>query len=102
MSAEHAQAARAPPRRPTQRLGRLLTWSRGCCKHQGVRSPRRQQEFGVDEQQLVDDLELLFVCGTPGADARELIDAQWDGGHVYLGNADDIAPADAPDASTRP
>ena len=47
--------------------------------------------LGVSEDQVVEDLELLFVCGTPGYGHAELIDAQWDSGHIYLDNADDIA-----------
>ena len=34
------------------------------------RSRRPPREFGVSTEQLVEDLELLFVCGTPGTDAR--------------------------------
>ena len=48
-------------------------------------------EFGISEQQLVKDLELLFVCGTPGHLPDDLIEAEWDDGHVYLNNADTIA-----------
>ena len=54
------------------------------------------REFGVEQDQVVEDLELLFVCGTPGYGHAELIDAQWDSGHIYLDNADDIAAPDAP------
>ena len=39
----------------------------------------------------MDDLELLFVCGTPGHMPDELIDAEWEGGRVFLDNADTIA-----------
>ena len=41
--------------------------------------------------QLEADLELLFVCGTPGHMPDDLIEAEWEGGRVYLGNADTIA-----------
>ena len=37
------------------------------------------------------DLELLFVCGTPGHMPDDLIEAEWEGGRVFLGNADTIA-----------
>lgn len=75
----------------TQRLGRLLDMVPWLLRHRGVAVAEAAAEFGVSEQQIVDDLELLFVCGTPGYGHGELIDAQWDSGHIYLDNADDIA-----------
>jgi proteasome accessory factor C len=60
-------------------------------QHPGVEIAEAAAEFGVSRQQIEDDLELLFVCGTPGGSHAELIDAQWDTGHIYLSNADDIA-----------
>lgn len=75
----------------TQRLGRLLDMVPWLLHHRGVSVVDAAREFGVTEQQLVDDLELLFVCGTPGYGHAELIDAQWESGHIYLDNADDIA-----------
>ncbi|WP_121032183.1 helix-turn-helix transcriptional regulator [Terracoccus luteus] len=85
-----SQPARAPET-ATQRLGRLLDMVPWLLRHRGVALGDAAREFGVSEQQIVDDLELLFVCGTPGYGHSELIDAQWDTGHIYLDNADDIA-----------
>jgi predicted DNA-binding transcriptional regulator YafY len=48
-------------------------------------------EFGIDQRQLVKDLELLFVCGLPGHMPDDLIEADWESGKVYLANADAIA-----------
>ena len=47
--------------------------------------------FGSPRSQLVKDLELLFVCGTPGHFPDDLIDASWDSGRVFLSNADAIS-----------
>ena len=60
-------------------------------QHRGVPLEDAAAEFRVSIEQVVEDLELLFVCGTPGYGHAELIDASWETGHVYLDNADDIA-----------
>ena len=91
MSSSRRSAARRPPETATQRLGRLLDMVPWLLQHRGVPISEAAREFGVDEEQVVEDLELLFVCGTPGYGHAELIDAQWDSGHIYLDNADDIA-----------
>ena len=75
----------------TQRLGRLLDMVPWLLRHQGVSIEEAASEFGLTSAQIESDLELLFVCGTPGYTHAELIDAQWDDGHIYLANADDIA-----------
>jgi proteasome accessory factor C len=75
----------------TQRLERLLGMVPWLLQHRGVSVAEAAREFGVTEQQIDDDLNLLFVCGTPGHSHAELIDAQWDTGYIYLDNADDIA-----------
>jgi proteasome accessory factor C len=59
--------------------------------HQGVPIEDAAAEFGVSTDQLVADLELLFVCGTPGGMPDDLIEADWEDGRVFLGNADYIA-----------
>ena len=84
-------AARPAPETATQRLQRLLSMVPWLLQHPGVSVAEAAAEFGVTEQQIDDDLNLLFVCGTPGGTHAELIDAQWEDGHIYLSNADDIA-----------
>ena len=66
-------------------------WCPTSSRARASRWPRRPREFGITEEELVKDLELLFVCGTPGHMPDDLIDAEWDDGHVYLRNADTIA-----------
>ncbi|GAA5034598.1 WYL domain-containing protein [Terrabacter aeriphilus] len=90
-AARTTRAARKPVETATQRLGRLLDMVPWLLQHRGVPVDEAAAEFGVSQEQLVEDLELLFVCGTPGYGHAELIDAQWDSGYVYLDNADDIA-----------
>ena len=91
MSDTRRAAARRAPETATQRLGRLLDMVPWLLQHRGVPIADAAREFAVSEEQIVEDLELLFVCGTPGYGHAELIDAQWDSGHIYLDNADDIA-----------
>lgn len=82
---------RTSPETATQRLGRLLDLVPWLLRNPGVSIEAAATEFGVTPAQVESDLELLFVCGTPGYTHSELIDAQWDDGHIYLANADDIA-----------
>ncbi|MDC5697442.1 WYL domain-containing protein [Intrasporangium calvum] len=75
----------------TQRLSRLLDLVPWLLRHEGVGVEETAREFGISPAQVESDLELLFLCGTPGYTHAELIDAQWEDGHIYLANADDIA-----------
>jgi proteasome accessory factor C len=82
---------RQPAESATTRLSRLLDMVPWLLAHQGVPLEEAAAEFGVTIDQLVADLELLFVCGTPGGMPDDLIEADWEDGRVYVGNADYIA-----------
>ena len=92
-----ARRVRAPPagRHVTaasaERLSRAAGDGAVAAAPAGRRLARRPRHFGITERQLVDDLELLFVCGTPGHLPDDLIEADWEAGEVYLGNADAIS-----------
>lgn len=75
----------------TQRLSRLLAMVPWLLRRQGVPLQEAARHFGISEAQLVKDLELLFVCGTPGHLPGDLIEADWESGNVYLDNADTIS-----------
>jgi proteasome accessory factor C len=60
-------------------------------ERQGVPLKDAARHFGISEPELVKDLELLFVCGTPGHMPDDLIAADWESGKVYLDNADAIS-----------
>ena len=75
----------------TSRLGRLLTMVPWLLNRQGIDLARAADELGVSEDQVVDDLQLLFVCGLPGHYPDDLIDASWEDGRVFVSNADTIA-----------
>jgi len=50
----------------TSRLSRLLTMVPWLLNRQGIEIEEAAREFGVSPEQMEADLELLFVCGTPG------------------------------------
>lgn len=75
----------------TSRLSRLLTMVPWLLQRPGVPVPEAARHFGITERQLIKDLELLFVCGRPGHLPDDLIEAEWESGGIYLGNADTIA-----------
>ena len=74
--------------RPAVPAARLVPYLVG---RQGIPLAEAAAEFGISQAQLVKDLELLFVCGTPGHLPDDLIDVDWDDGNVFLSNADPIA-----------
>jgi proteasome accessory factor C len=60
-------------------------------KRQGIEIEEAAREFDVTPDQIETDLALLFLCGTPGGYHGDLIEAEWESGRVYLGNADTIS-----------
>jgi predicted DNA-binding transcriptional regulator YafY len=74
-----------------ERLSRLLAMVPWLLRRQGVGLDEAARHFDISQTQLVRDLELLFVCGTPGHLPDDLIEADWESGQVFLGNADPIA-----------
>lgn len=75
----------------TARVARLLTMVPWLLAHQGVTIEDAAVEFGMTPAALERDLTLLFLCGTPGGMPDDLIEAEWETGRIYLGNADTIA-----------
>lgn len=75
----------------SERLTRLLALVPYLLSHQGIPLADAARDAGVSERQLEKDLELLFVCGLPGHMPDDLIEADWETGRVFLGNADTIA-----------
>ena len=75
----------------TARLSRLLTMVPWLLARQGVDVDVAAAQFGVSREQLESDLALLFVCGTPGHLPDDLIEADWEDGQIYVGNAEAIS-----------
>lgn len=84
------QASRRVPESATDRLARLLTMVPWLVNRQGIDLEAAAAGLGVSVTQLESDLELLFLCGY-GQMPDELIDARWEGGRVFVTNADAIA-----------
>jgi proteasome accessory factor C len=74
----------------TARLARLLTMVPWLLNRQGIDVHQAADDLGVSVEQLEADLNLLFLCGY-GQMPDELIEADWEGGKVFVGNADAIA-----------
>ena len=75
----------------TARLSRLLALVPYLLARPGARVSDVAAAFGIDERKLIDDLQLLFVCGLPGHLPDDLIEASFEGGVIHLANADTIA-----------
>ena len=78
------------PETATARLSRLLTMVPWLVNRQGIDLDRAAAELGISVTQLETDLRLLYLCGY-GQMPDELIDAQWEGGRVFVTNAETIA-----------
>jgi proteasome accessory factor C len=74
----------------TNRLTRLLTMVPWLVNRQGIELEEAAQGLGVTVEQLESDLNLLFLCGY-GQMPDELIEADWEEGRVFVGNADTIS-----------
>ncbi len=83
-------SSRPVPETATTRLARLLTMVPWLVNRQGIHLDEAAAGLGVTPAQLEADLNLLFLCGY-GQMPDELIDARWEGGRVYVSNAEAIA-----------
>ncbi len=72
-------------------LGRLLALIPWLLARPGVSVDEAAAEFGVTPKQLERDLELAFMCGLPGHLPNDLIEVDFEGGRIHVGNADTIA-----------
>jgi proteasome accessory factor C len=65
-------------------LARLLNLVPYLHSRPGIAIAAAAADLGVSEQQLRDDLELLWVCGLPGYGPGDLIDMAFDGDRVTV------------------
>jgi len=72
-------------------LSRLLALIPWLLARPGVTVDAAAAEFGVTPHQLERDLELAFMCGLPGHMPNDLIEVDFEGGRIHVGNADTIA-----------
>ncbi len=73
-----------------QRTARLLNLVPFLSTHQGIEISTLSETFGVTEQQLIADLNTLWMCGLPGYTPLELIDLSFDSGSVTIWNAETL------------
>ena len=71
-----------------QRLARLLAVVPWVVAHDGPTVSEVCQRFGISEQELVADLNLLFMCGVYPYTPDALIEVDLDGGRVWVRFAD--------------
>ena len=74
----------------TSRLTRLLTMVPWLVNRQGIELDEAARGLDVSVEQLESDLNLLFLCGY-GQMPDELIEADWEEGRVFVGNAEAIS-----------
>mgnify|MGYP002653288801 CR=1 FL=1 len=74
----------------TSRVQRLLTMVPWLVSRQGIEISAAAAGLGISEEQLTKDLDLLFMCGY-GQMPDEMIEASYEGGRVFVTNADAIA-----------
>ena len=74
-----------------ERLTRLLSLVPYLDAHPGADLEETAAYFGIDAATLIDDLELPFVTGRPGHMPDDLIDATWDGGKIFISNAEEVS-----------
>ena len=73
-----------------ERLTRLLSLVPYLDAHPGADLEETAAYFGIDSDTLIDDLQLLFVTGRPGHMPDDLIDASWEGGQIFISNAEEV------------
>jgi proteasome accessory factor C len=71
-----------------RRLRRILLLLPYAIRHPGVSVDELARRFGASKQDLIDDLNLVFVCGLPGYGPGDLIDASLEDDRVYVTMAD--------------
>ena len=76
---------------PVGRIQRLLSLIPYVLKNQGVSLGELSEVFGASQAQLVNDLNLIFMCGQPDYTPADLIDVTIDDDRVYIRMADYFA-----------
>lgn len=73
---------------PIDKAARLLDLVPYISTHQGIALTDLASDFGIKEDELLDDLNTLWMCGLPGYTPLELIDLSFDSGYVSIRNAE--------------
>lgn len=74
-----------------RRLRRILVILPYAIRHPGVPIDELSARFGIRRADLIEDLDLVFVCGLPGYGPGDLIDVSLDEDRIYVRMADYFA-----------
>ena len=74
-----------------KRLGRILLMLPYAIQNPGVSVGELSKRFGVPKKEVIDDLNLVFLCGLPGYGPGDLIDVSFDDDRIYVDMADYFA-----------
>jgi proteasome accessory factor C len=80
-----------PAGKGAERLRRLLVWVPYVVQHPGTPVDELARLFRVSEDELLSELNLLFVSGVPPYGPGDLIDVQVEDGRVWIDMADYFA-----------
>ncbi|MFZ9927099.1 MAG: helix-turn-helix transcriptional regulator [Candidatus Nanopelagicaceae bacterium] len=72
------------------RVSRLLQLIPFLQANSGVSVDTTAKFFGITEEQLISDLNLIWLCGLPGYSHLELIDVSYDSGVISINNAETV------------
>ena len=67
-----------------QRVARALDLVPYVSEHPGIEIAELAKRFNTSEKQIIQDLELIFLCGLPGYTPYELIDLTYEDGVVTI------------------
>ena len=74
-----------------RRLSRILLMLPYAIQHPGVSVGELSKKFGVEKSEVMEDLQLVFLCGLPGYGPGDLIDVWFDDDRVEVRMADYFA-----------
>nr|WP_276545145.1 WYL domain-containing protein [Brachybacterium muris] len=76
-----------------EQLSRLISEASYVQSRSEVDLAELAEALGITQQQLITDLQVLFVCGDMGTGFEDLIEAEWEQGTVRVRNADPLRRA---------
>ncbi|HJR44478.1 MAG TPA: WYL domain-containing protein [Actinomycetota bacterium] len=78
----------AGPGRLGRRLSRILLLLPYAIQHPGTTVAELSRRFGVPKTELINDLNLVFLCGLPGYGPGDLIDVDFQDDRIFIHMAD--------------
>lgn len=78
------------PSSGTDRLSRLISLASYVMARGEVGTEELCAQLGISQEQLISDLQVLFLCGDLGAGFEDLIEAEWEHGVVRVRNAEPL------------